>query len=190
MVRFLTRQYMRCKYAHLLYLPKTPLIAFSGRKKANSKSLWWGIHTHWTIERIIWGTCLLCKKTFKKTSGKMVELGMNDKQNVYESILSYSRPRPKIANKPHWSRDNNRVDRTCRYIRIAVENLLISLVHLRCNRHSSNSWSTTQKPNFAQDEQRVSLGDLVGGPYRQINTAKSSSKRGKLYIFMHIYLCY
>ena len=34
-------------------------------------------------------------KTFKKNSRKIVELGMNDKQNVCESVLSYNRPRPK-----------------------------------------------------------------------------------------------
>ena len=128
------------------YLPKAPLKSLSGRiwkRRATSKCLWWDNHTFWVIKRIIWGTCLLCKN-FQKTSRKMVELGMNDKQNVCESVLSCNRQRPEIANKPYWSQDNNRVDRTCRYIRIAVENLLISLVPLRRNWHSSNSWSTTK----------------------------------------------
>ena len=157
-------------------------------KRANSKSLWWDIHTHWAIERIIWGTCLLYK-TFQKTSGKMVELGMNDKQNVCESVLSCNRPRPEIANKPHWSWDNNRVDRTCRYVRIAVENLLISLV----------LWDVIGI--VATPDQRTKAllcsgwakGKLGGSCWWSLSTNlyhQIKIKREGLYIFTHIYLCY
>ena len=81
---------------------------------------------------------------------------------------------------------NNRVDRTCRFIQIAVENLLISLVHLRL---ISIVATPDQQPKaqLCSGRAKGKLGDFVGGPFRQIYTANLRPKREN-YIFLCTYI--
>ena len=92
-----------------LYLPKTPLISLSGRIwKATLQCLWWGIHTLWAIERIIWGTYISLQK-FSKPPERWFILGWMI-SNVYESNRSCNHPWLEMAKRPHLFQDNSRVD--------------------------------------------------------------------------------
>ena len=151
---------MWCKYAPLSYLPKTPLKSLSGRiwKRRQISNALLRFHTHWAIERIIWGTYICFTKVIKPSDRWLIEEWMIGDSVI--TVLSCNRPRTWKSYTPHTDQGKGwiKMPAYLNYWRI------LCYRHGTCElyRHSSNSRSTTKYLAICLGRAKVKLGGFVG----------------------------
>jgi hypothetical protein len=141
--------------------PKTPLKAFSGRiwKRRQIPNDLVRFHTHWAIERIIWGIYVCFTKLIKPLDRWLIEEWMIGDSVI--NVLSCNRSRTWKAIRPTRDQGNGWIKiSTCLNCK-----RILCYRHDTCElyQHSRNSWSTTKYLAICLGRAKVKLGGFVGG---------------------------